>query len=172
MKKNSRFLIVLLLLHFISFAQENKAKIIYSIKNEKSFFYKEKVIDGDTLIGYVPRYKIFFKRESNFKLYLLDDKIFLNSHLLYCFKNVQYYEALLFLKYNNKEYLYIYPHYYGRVGPYIWSELGVLIEIKSLPLIKENMDYFEDYEVDRLLKFKKFKIKKSKNKTCIDGSND
>lgn len=172
MKKNSRFLIFLMLLHFISFAQVNKTRIKYSIKNEKSFLYKEKIIDGDTLVGYGPSKKIFFKNKQNLKLYFVNDQVFLNNQLLYCFKNVQYYESLLFINTNNKEFLYIYPHYYGRVGPYVWYELGVLIEIKPIPVIKENMDYFEDYELGRLLKFKKYKIRNSKNKTCKDGSID
>jgi hypothetical protein len=172
MKKNNLFIIVLMLLHFASFAQANKIKIKYSIKNEKTFKYKGKVIDGDTLTGYVPSKKIFFKNKQNLKLYFIDDQVFLNNQLLYCFKNVQYYESLLFISANNKEYLYLYPHYYGRVGPYIWYELGVLIEIKPTPVIKENMDFFEDYELDRLLKFKKYKIRNLKNKSCDDGSID
>lgn len=159
-----------MLFYFVSFAQEIKIK--YSIKNEKTFQSREKVIDRDTLKGYGPSKKIFFKNKPNLKLYFINDQVFLNNRLLYCFKNVQYYESLLVLSANNKEYLYIYPHYYGRVGPYIWYELGVLIEIKPIPVIKENMDYFEDYELGHLLKFKKYKIRNLKNKTCDDGSID
>ncbi|UTN02201.1 hypothetical protein L0669_12830 [Flavobacterium bizetiae] len=170
MKKNNLLITVLMLLNFVSFAQINKIKIKYSIKNEKTFQYKEKIIDGDTLTGYGPSGKIFFKNKQNLRLYFVNDQVFLNNQLLYCFKNVQYYESLLVISTNNKEYLYIYPHYYGRVGPYVWYELGVLIEIKSIPVIKENIDYFEDYELDRLLKFKKYKIRNLKNKTCDDGS--
>ncbi|KQB37450.1 hypothetical protein [Flavobacterium aquidurense] len=132
--------------------------------------YREKVIDRDTLTGYGPSVKIFFKNKLSLNLYFVDDKTFLNNKLLYCFKNVQYYESLVFLSFNNKEFLYIYPHYYGRVGSYIWSELGVLIEIKPVPIIKENMDYFEDNEVESMMKFKNYKIKSLKNKTCADGS--
>lgn len=166
----SYFLIILLLVHFISTAQKNKTKIKYSIRNEKALQYREKVIDGDTLVGYGSSGNIFFKNKLNLKLYFIDDKIFLNNQLLYCFKNVQYYESLIFMNIGNKEYLYIYPHYYGRVGPYIWYELGVLIEIKNTPLIKENIDYFDDYELDEVLKSKKFKLKNIKIKTCADGS--
>lgn len=156
--------------HFILLAQQNNVKIKYSIRNEKSYLYREKVIDGDTLTGYGPVNKIFFKNKLNLQLYFVNDQIFLNNHLLYCFKNVQYYESLLFLSANNKEYLYIYPHYYGRVGPYIWYELGVLIEIKRIPIVKENMDYFEDHEVNSVIKFKNYKIKNRKTKKCADGS--
>lgn len=98
-----------------------------------------------------------------------DDKVYLNNKVIYCFKNVQYYVTLLFVSFNNREFLYIYPHYYGRVGPYIWYELGVLIEIKPIPVIKENMDYFEDYELDRLFKFKNYKIRSLKNTKCDQG---
>ena len=118
------------------------------------------------------RTHFFFKNRRNLKLYFIDNKVFYNNQLLCCFKNVQYYESLLFFKINNKEYLYIYPHYYGRTGPYIWYELGILIEVKTIPIVKEKMDYFEDYELNDLLKFKKYKIRNLKNKTCDDGSID
>lgn len=167
MKKNSGYLIIVLtLLFFNSYAQEQKVIIKYSIRNEKTFKYREKIIEGDTLTGYGPSGKIFFKNKLNLKLYFINDQVFLNNQVLYCFKNVQYYESLLFLTINNREFLYIYPHYYGRVGPYIWNELGVLIEIKKTPVVKENIDYFEDYELERLMKFKKYKIKNLKDKTC------
>ncbi|WP_456315489.1 hypothetical protein [Pseudomonas shirazensis] len=170
MKKNSCFLIILTLVHFICIAQKNDIKIKYSIKNEKSFLYKEQVIDGDTIIGYGLSNKIFFKNKFNLKYYFYDDKIFLNNQLIYCFKNVQYFESLLFFRFKNREYLYIYPHYYGRVGPNTWSELGVLIEIKSIPIVKENIDYFEDYEVGSIMRFKKYKIVNLKSKICADRS--
>ncbi|MEN2401042.1 hypothetical protein GKZ90_0014745 [Flavobacterium sp. MC2016-06] len=165
-------LIILMFLHFTCFAQNNKIKIKYSIRNEKKIQYREKISHGDTLTGYGPSGKISFKNKSNLKLYFINDKVFLNNQLFYCFENVQYYESLLLIAVNNKEYLYIYPHYYGRIGPYIWYELGVLIEIKPKPIVKENMDYFEDYELNELLKFKKYKIRNLKNKTCDDGSLD
>lgn len=79
---------------------------------------------------------------------------------------MQYYESLIFMSVNNKEYLYVYPHYYGRVGPYIWYGLGILIEIKKTPIVKENIDYFDDYELDQVPKFKNFKLKKIKGKIC------
>lgn len=172
MKKYSYLILVLLFVHCISIAQKKNVKIKYSIKNEKSFLYKEKIINEDTIIGYSLFKKVFFKNKFNLKCYFFNDKFFLNNRLIYCFKNVQYYESLLFFNFNKKEYLFIYPHYYGRVGPYVWSELGVLIEIKPIPVIKENMDYFEDYEIDRMMKFKKYKIRKPSIKTCTDGSLD
>lgn len=152
MKKNKYFLSSMILLHFISFAQENNVIIKYSIKNEKSLGYREKVIDGDTIVGYAPRDTVFFKNKLNLKLYFIDDKIFLKNQLITSFNNVQYYESLIFLSDNNKEYLYLYPHYYGRVGPFIWSGLGVLIEIKKKLIAKENIDYFDDYELDKISK--------------------
>lgn len=170
MKKIS--ITILFLLHLISFAQENSIKIKYSIRNEKKLQYREKVNNGDTLTGYGPSEKILFKNKSNLKLFFFNDQVFFNNQLLYCFKNVQYYESLLFLIVNKREFLYIYPHYYGRIGPYIWYELGVLIELTPVPVVKENIDYFEDYELKHLLKFKKFKIRSLKNKKCSDGSID
>lgn len=170
MKKNSCFLILLMLVHFVSISQTNKVKIIYSIKNEKTLQVRQKIIDKDTLIGYGPADRIFFKNKLNLKLFFFYDKLFLNNKLLYCFSNVQYYESLLFVSFKGKEYLYIYPHYYGRTGPYSWYELGVLIEIKAIPIVKEKMNYFEDYEVKNMMKFNKYKIKKTKSKICTDGN--
>ncbi|WP_123959087.1 MULTISPECIES: hypothetical protein [unclassified Flavobacterium] len=171
MKKYSYLIIILILMHSASIAQKKNATIKYSIKNEKSFLYKEKIIEGDTIVGYGISKKVFFKSKFNLKCSFFDDKVFLNNQLIYCFKNVQYYESLLFFNFNNKEYLFIYPHYYGRVGPYVWNELGILIEIKPKPIIQENMDYFEDYEIDRMMKFKKFKVKNLTTKIfCADGS--
>jgi hypothetical protein len=166
MKKNKYFLSFMILLHFISFAQENNVIIKYSVKKEKSLGYREKVIDGETIVGYAPTDTVFFKNKLNLKLYFIDDKIFLKNQLISCFKNVQYYESLIFMSVNNKEYLYVYPHYYGRVGPYIWYGLGILIEIKKTPIVKENIDYFDDYELDQVPKFKNYKLKKIKGKIC------
>lgn len=67
---------------------------------------------------------------------------------------------------DNRDFIYIYPHYYGRVGPYIWYGLGTLIEIKKNPVIKENLDYFEDSELSQIFKFKNIKRKKSKAENC------
>lgn len=165
-KKNKYFLSFMILLHFISFAQENNVIIKYSVKKEKSLGYREKVIDDETIVGHAPTDTVFFKNKLNLKLYFIDDKIFLKNQLISCFKNVQYYESLIFMSVNNKEYLYVYPHYYGRVGPYIWYGLGILIEIKKTPIVKENIDYFDDYELDQVPKFKNFKLKKIKGKIC------
>lgn len=120
--------------------------------------------------GYAPTDTIFFKNKLRQNIYFINDKIYLKNKLIYCFKNVQYYEGLTFLSIQNKEYLYIYPHYYGRAGPYIWYGLGVLIEIKKAIVIKENMDYFDEDELSGYPKFKNYKIRKLKNKNCADGS--
>lgn len=72
----------------------------------------------------------------------------------------------MFIKANKKEYLYIYPHYKGYNGPYIWTELGILIEIKPTPVVKKNIDYFEETEVNEILNFKNYKIKNIKDKSC------
>ncbi|MHC0445199.1 hypothetical protein ACWA1F_07300 [Flavobacterium sp. 3-218] len=168
MKKNS--LIVLLIINFISYSQVNKIKIKYSIQNEKHFLYREKIIEDDTLVGYGLPDKIYLKNKFNLNYYFFGDKLFLNDKIIYCFSNVQYYEKLLLISFNTKEYLYIYPHYYGHVGPYIWHDLGVLIEIKPFPIIKENMNYFEDSELFSLLKSKKYEIRNLSSKTCTDGS--
>ncbi|NRS90762.1 hypothetical protein HNQ02_003709 [Flavobacterium sp. 7E] len=76
--------------------------------------------------------------------------MFFKGKEIYCFKDVQYYESLVFMRINKKEYLYIYPHYYGYVGPYIWYGLGILIEIKNKPTFKKNIDYFDDDELKEL----------------------
>ena len=77
----------------------------------------------------------------------------------------------MFADIGGKEYVYIYPYYFGRVGgPYMWYGSGVLIELKSRPVIKENIDQFDDTELNLMLKFKKFKIKKDKKLECADGS--
>ncbi|KUJ59344.1 hypothetical protein AR687_23325 [Flavobacteriaceae bacterium CRH] len=140
--------------------------IKYSIKNENLFQYREKNLNGETLIGYVPKDSIFFRNKLNMKLYFINDKIFLKNKLIYCFKDIQYYESLVYMTIDNKEFIYAYPHYYGRVGPYIWYGLGILIEIKKAPIIKEKIDYFEDDELVQVIKFKNFKIKKNKEESC------
>ncbi|OXA87342.1 hypothetical protein, partial [Flavobacterium hercynium] len=88
------------------------------------------------------------------------------NKLVYCFTNVQYYESLVFMSFNDKEYLYLYPHYYGRVGPYIWYGLGTLIEIKKTPIIKEKIDHFDEEELDQAIKFKKYKLKTTTKIAC------
>lgn len=170
MKKNKATLIFCFLLCLNCFSQTNKIVIKYSIKDEKKLGYREKVVGNEKLEGYAPIDTIFFKNKLRQKIYFIDDKIYLKNKVIYCFKNVQYYEGLTFLSIQNKEYLYIYPHYYGRVGPYIWYGLGVLIEIKKAIVIKENFDYFEENELDQIQKFKKYKIRMLKNSTCADGS--
>lgn len=118
------------------------------------------------MANYYPFDTLFFKNKLKLRLYFIDDKVFMGKQLLHCFKNIIYYESLLFFTVNNNEYLYIYPHYDGYNGPYIWYELGVLIEIKPVPIVKKNIDYFEDYQVNKILKFKKYKIKSLKDKNC------
>lgn len=157
---------LMILFCFVSFAQENKVVIKYSISNEKSFEYKEKVIDEENIIGKTLKDTVFFKNKLNLKLYFIDDKIYLGNQLVYCFTNVQFYESLVFMSFNDKEYLYLYPHYYGRVGPYIWYGLGTLIEIKKTPIIKEKIDYFDEEELDQAIKFKKYKLKTTTKIAC------
>ncbi|KFF02607.1 hypothetical protein B0A68_05310 [Flavobacterium reichenbachii] len=165
-KKNKLLLIILMLVHFNFFAQEKKVIIKYSTTSNKSLANKKKVIDGITTMKYFPLDTLFFKNKLKLKLYFIDDKVFIGKQLLHCFKNILYYESLLFFRTNNNEYLYIYPHYEDYNGPYIWYELGILIEIKKSPIVKKDIDYFEDYEVNKILKFKKFTIKNLNDKTC------
>ncbi|SHL13568.1 hypothetical protein [Flavobacterium chilense] len=170
LKKSSYFLIFLMLMHFNSFSQKKNEIIKYSSTFNKSLVNKRKVVDGITMVDYYPFDTLFFKNKLKLRLYFIDDKVFMGKQLLHCFKNILYYESLLFFTLNNKEYLYIYPHYDGYNGPYIWYELGLLIEIKPVPIVKKNIDYFEDYQVNEILKFKKYKIKSLKDKTCSGES--
>lgn len=160
MKKNNFILIVILLFQFTVFSQLKNVIIKYSIQNEKSFFYREQIFENEKLEGFGPKDSIFFRNKYNLKIFFFNDQIFLNNQIIYCFKDVQYYESLVFMSLNNKDFIYIYPHYYGRVGPYTWYGLGTLIEIKKTPVIKGNFDYFEDSELNQILKFKNFKRKK------------
>lgn len=169
MKKNNFILITtatILLFHFTVFSQLKNVVIKYSIQNEKSFLYREKTFENEKLEGYAPKDSIFFRNKYNLKLFFFNDQIFLNDKIIYCLKDVQYYESLVFMSFDNKDFIFIYPHHYGRTGPYIWYGLGTLIEIKKNPIIKENLDYFEDSELNQVFKFKNFKKKKSKSENC------
>lgn len=159
----------MLLVNCSVFAQKSKIPIHYKVTYNKLLSHKKEVVDDVMVANYFVSDTLFFKNKLNLKLYFIDNKVFLKNQLLFCFKNIAYYESLLFFSVDKKEYLYIYPHYRDRNGPYIWYELGVLIEIKKVPVVKENMDYFEDYELKDLLSFKKYKIRNLKNKTCDDG---
>lgn len=163
-------LLFILAVHFSCTAQKG-VEIKYSVKNESSLVVNEKEIDGEMIEGFKVADTIFFKNKMNLKLYFFNDKVFVGNKVIYCFENVQNYESLLFANIDGKEYLYIYPHYFGRTGPYIWYGLGVLIEVKNDPIIKENIDYFEDEELNSLTQFKKFKIKNSEAIPCANGSN-
>lgn len=168
-KRNSCYIIILLLVNCNVFSQESKIPIHYKVTYNKMLNGKKEVVDNIIMVNYFVNDTLFFKNNLNLKLYFIDNKIFLKKQLLYCFKNILYYESLLLFTIDKKQYLYIYPHYRDRNGPYIWYELGILIEIKKIPVVKENYDYFEDYELNDLLKFKKYKIRNLKNKTCDDG---
>lgn len=165
LKRFSFFLILFTLISFNSFSQKNEV-IKYSATSNKLLVNKKKVVDGINTIHYYPFDTLYFKNKLKVKLYFIDNKVFIGDKLLHCFKNILYYESLLFIRANNKEYIYIYPHYEDYNGPYIWIELGILIEIKPKPVVKKNIDYFEETEVNEILNFKNYKIKSIKDKSC------
>ncbi len=169
MKKIKFLLLCFSAIHFNCSAQKG-VEIKYSIKNETTLVANQKEIEDEIIEGFKVADTISFENKTNLKLSFFDDKILLENKVIYCFENAQYYESLLFANIDGKEYLYIYPHYFGRTGPYIWFGLGVLIEVKINPVIKENIDYFEDEELSQLPKFKKFKVKKGEMIKCTDGS--
>lgn len=169
MKKIKFLMLFFIAIHFNCSAQKG-VEIKYSIKNETTLVAIEKEIDDEIIEGFKIADTIYFKNKTNLKLSFFDDKVFLENKVIYCLENVQYYESLLFANIDGKEYLYIYPHYFGRTGPYIWYGLGVLVEVKNAPIIKENIDYFEDTALSQLPKFKKFKVKEREMVKCADGS--
>ncbi|NRS90764.1 hypothetical protein HNQ02_003711 [Flavobacterium sp. 7E] len=71
MRKNKFALLLITIAFFKCFAQQNVVEIKYSIKNEKSFVYKEKTIDDEIIEGYAPIDTLFFKNNTSFKLYFV-----------------------------------------------------------------------------------------------------
>lgn len=102
---------------------------------------------------------IYFLKEKQSLLYFFDDKVYYNNRKIYAFKNTEYYMQLLFMTNNNRNYLYIYPKYYNRSGPYIWYGLGILFEVTEKEIItKSNFDYYDTSDIDLLFEYKEFKI--------------
>ncbi|WP_395047359.1 hypothetical protein [Flavobacterium sp.] len=151
--RNKVFILLIFVLK--SFAQDGKCEKTY-YSNDKTSFIE------DSSLRYInSKGSIYFKNDYNVKLYFYKDKLFLNKKAVYQFKNVEYYYYLVYLKKDNKEYIYIYPHYKSRPGPYIWYELGILVEIeKKQIIIKGNIDYFESFEICDVIDFNKYKVVK------------
>jgi hypothetical protein len=160
LRKLNKFLV---LFGFVlkTYSQNDECTKIY-YANDKTSIIKDleseyiRVKDKDSII---------FKNNQNINISFFKDKIFINKKKIYQYENVEYYNYIVYLKKDNKEYVYIYPHYRNRTGPYIWYELGILIELyKDETIIKGNLDYFEDFDICDVLEFKNYTIiKKIKN---------
>lgn len=73
-----------------------------------------------------------------------------NIELLHL-ENVDYYLSILLLEYKSKKHLHIYPKYIDFSGPYMWFELGYLIEFKEEKIIvRSGYDYVDLGELCRL----------------------
>jgi len=160
--KNYNYILWFLVLYTsYSYSQSKNVKILFSLnENYKTIIEDDKFYYLDT---------IFFEK-PNKKLYFLNNAIYFNKEKIYCFNNVSYYEDLIYVEINKIKYLYIYPHYINRIGPYIWYDLGVLIKFGKKIIIKEDIDYYDNAELWRITKVKKYKFRNLKNKTCADGS--
>lgn len=158
MKKTIKILLSFLLLftYVDGFTQTNKdVKLLYSygIHSGYSDSIDEKInFCIDTLY-------IGNKETKEFALFK-NTFYFKNIELLYL-ENVDYYLGILLLEYKSKEYLYVYPKYIDFFGPYMWFELGYLIEFKKNKIIvKSGYDYVDPWEPYWLFREKEMKIEK------------
>lgn len=137
---------ILLLSGEYLFAQKNQRdiEILFSIQES------DLNINTDTL---------HFLKNEQVSLYFFDNKIYNNKKKIYAFKDVEYYMELMFIKRNGNHYLYMYPKYQNRTGPYIWYGLGILFEVTEEEIItKSNYDYYDMSDIDLLFDYKEFKI--------------
>lgn len=137
---------ILLLLGKCLFAQNNQKdiEILFSIQDSNLN------INTDTLH--------FLKNKQVF-LYFFDNKVYNNKKKIYAFKNIEYYMELIFMKRNGNHYLYIYPKYQNRTGPYIWYGLGTMLEItKNNIVIKSGYDFYDSLEINRIFENDNYKV--------------
>jgi hypothetical protein len=162
--------IILIVLAFIAVGCSNKIQIMYLLQNSVMETYVDTVFyyyENDTSAVALRQYytdTLFFDRKENFKLCLWKNMILFNDKMIYSFGNSDlsflYFDQIARFDYKRKKYLYLYPRYFEINGPYMWYELGVLIEFnKGQFIIREDYDYFDDYEIMQGFMFKqKFKL--------------
>lgn len=151
MKKIIKILLSLLLL-FTSvdgFSQEfEDVKLIYS--------YNEM----DQHINYYFD-TVYIEKTDNYDITFFDNSFFYNDKELVRLDSVEYYLGIYLLECNSRKYLYIYPKYFDLFGPYMWYELGYLVEFNPEKIIiKSNCDFYDPYETFGIFRRKDMKIEK------------
>lgn len=128
------------------FAQSKKdnVTVIFSIQD----------IDLDPNLDTIPIIK-----EKDFRIYFYNNKMYYKDRYIHIFKKTEYYMEFVFFSRNNSHYIYIYPKYKDRSGPYIWYGLGVLFEITNKEIIiKSGCDYYDLPDINRLFNHDNLKL--------------
>jgi len=129
------------------FAQNNKknTRILYSLYDQETIMFT------DTL---------FIEKDPKNYLYLFDNKLYIDNQEIHTFKKVLYYMDIIYMIRNGNHYLYIYPAYEDKTGPYIWYGSGAIFEIKKKNVIARfGYDNHYPFDADELFKYHKYKSK-------------
>lgn len=147
MKKTIKILpfCLLLFMYIDGFSQQNKdIELLYCYTDsidQKTDFCIDTVYIGDKVTKDIALFQNTF--------------YFRNIELLHL-ENIDYYLSILLLEYKSKKYLHIYPKYIDFLGPYMWFELGYLIEFKEKKIIvRSGYDYVDLGELYWLFRKKK-----------------